>query len=92
MYAMAHGGCTDTVRESALKVDSGWKVPCRTGESNLPQRRATPKLYQSEALPIELDPQPYLDVDVTADTVLLVRMFADTVSSDVPADIVLLVC
>ena len=26
-------GCTDTVRESALKVDSGRKIPCRTGES-----------------------------------------------------------
>ena len=30
-------GCTDTVRESALKVDSGKKIPCRTGELNLPQ-------------------------------------------------------
>ena len=39
-------GCTDTVRESALKVDSGRKIPCRTGESNLPQRRAGPTLYQ----------------------------------------------
>ena len=28
-------GCTDTVRESALKVDSGSKISCRTGESNL---------------------------------------------------------
>ena len=27
-------GCTDTVRESALKVDSGTKGPYRTGESN----------------------------------------------------------
>ena len=25
-------GCTDTVRESALKVDSGRKIPCHTGE------------------------------------------------------------
>ena len=30
--------CTDTQRESALKVDSGKKIPCRTGESNLRQR------------------------------------------------------
>ena len=30
-------GCMDTVRESALKVDSGRKIPCRTGESNLRQ-------------------------------------------------------
>ena len=28
------------VTESALKVDSGRKIPCRTWESNLPQRRA----------------------------------------------------
>ena len=32
-------GCTDTERESALKVDFGKKIPCRTGESNLRQRR-----------------------------------------------------
>ena len=38
--------CTDTVRESALKVDSERKIPCRTGESNLRQRRAGPTLYQ----------------------------------------------
>ena len=38
--------CTDTVRESALKVDSGKKIPCRTGESNLRQRRDGPTLYQ----------------------------------------------
>ena len=25
MKAIAHGGCTDTVRESAMKVDSGTK-------------------------------------------------------------------
>ena len=35
-------GCTDTVRESALKIDSGKKIPCRTGGSNLRQRRACP--------------------------------------------------
>ena len=28
-------GCTDTERESALKVDSGKKIPFCTGESNL---------------------------------------------------------
>ena len=39
-------GGTDTVRESALKADSGRKIPCRTGESNLPQRRAGPMFYQ----------------------------------------------
>ena len=33
-------GCTDTVRESALKVDPGRKIPCSTGESNLRRQRA----------------------------------------------------
>ena len=28
-------GCTGTVRESAVKVDSGRKIPCRNGESNV---------------------------------------------------------
>ena len=37
MHAIAHGGCTDTVRESALKADSGRKVPCRTRELSLGQ-------------------------------------------------------
>ena len=44
--------CTDTVRESVLKLDSGRKIPCRTGESNLPQQRAGPKAYQLSYIPI----------------------------------------
>ena len=51
VQAIAHGGCTDTVGESALKVDSGRKIPCRTGESNLPQRRAGSTLYQLSYIP-----------------------------------------
>ena len=47
----AHEGCTDTVRESALEMDSGRKIPRRTGESNLPQRRADPTLYQLSYIP-----------------------------------------
>ena len=43
--ACTRGG-TDTVRESALKADSERKIPRRTGESNLRQRRADPTLYQ----------------------------------------------
>ena len=39
-------GCTDTVRESALKVDSGREIPCHTKESNLRQRRAGLMLHQ----------------------------------------------
>ena len=44
-------GRTDTERESALKVDSGNEIACRTGESNLRQRRAGPTLYQLSYIP-----------------------------------------
>ena len=44
-------GCTDTVRKSALKVDSGRKILCRTGESNLRRWRAGPTLYQLSYIP-----------------------------------------
>ena len=43
--------CTGTVKESALKVDSGRKNPSRTGESNLPQRCAGPTFYQLSYIP-----------------------------------------
>ena len=49
MRATAHGGCTDTVRESAPEVGSGRKIPCRTGDSNPSQYCAWPlgpTLYQ----------------------------------------------
>ena len=36
----------------AVKVDSGRKIPCRTGESNLRKRRAGPTLYQLSYIPI----------------------------------------
>ena len=51
MHVIAHGGCTDTVRKSALKVDSGGKIPCRTAESNLRRQRAGPMLYQLSYTP-----------------------------------------
>ena len=51
MHAIAHGCVRTHVRESALKVDSGRKIPCRTGDSNLPQRRAGPTLYQPSYIP-----------------------------------------
>ena len=44
MHAIAHGGVRTHVRESALKLDSGRKIPCRTGESNLRQWRDGPML------------------------------------------------
>ena len=46
MHAIVHGSVRTHVRESALKVDSERKIPCRTGESNLRQRRDGPMLYQ----------------------------------------------
>ena len=33
MHAIAQGGCMDTLRKSALEVDSRTKIPCRTGDS-----------------------------------------------------------
>ena len=50
-------GCADTVRESALKVDSGRKIPYRVGESNLRQWRAGPTLYQLSYTPTPSWPQ-----------------------------------
>ena len=47
-------GCADTARESALKADSGRKIPCRTGESNLRRRRAGLMLYQLSYIPSPL--------------------------------------
>ena len=44
--AIAHGSVRTPARESALKVDSGRKIPCHTGESNLCQRHGGPMLYQ----------------------------------------------
>ena len=38
-------GCTDTVRVSALKVDSRRKIPCHTRESNLSGWHASLMLY-----------------------------------------------
>ena len=42
MHAIAHDGCTNTVIESALKVDSGRKVHSRAKESTLRQYCAWP--------------------------------------------------
>ena len=45
-------GCTETVRESALKVDPGRKILFCTGESDLNRRRAGPMLHQLSYIPI----------------------------------------
>ena len=34
MHAIPHGGCTNTVRESAYKVGLGEEIPCCNGDSN----------------------------------------------------------
>ena len=54
MNAIVHGGFTDAVGESALTVDSRRKIPCRIVESNLPQRRAGPTIYQLSYIPLHL--------------------------------------
>ena len=51
MHANAHEGVRTYVRECAMKVDSGRKIACRTGESNLRQRRAGPMLCQLSSIP-----------------------------------------
>ena len=48
--AITHMGCTDTVRESALKVDSGRKIPCCTGDWN-PCQYCT-LFFQLDAVPV----------------------------------------
>ena len=45
IHAIAHWGCTNTVKESALKVDSWRKMSCCAGELNPRQQRADPMLY-----------------------------------------------
>ena len=49
MHAIAHADCTNTVRESALEVNSGRKIFCRKGDSNLRRyyaRHFSRTLYQ----------------------------------------------
>ena len=36
-HASVNGGCTDAVRESALKTAPGRKIPCHTGDPNPPK-------------------------------------------------------
>ena len=48
----AHRGFTHTSGESALKVDSGRKIPCRIVELSQPQQGAGLTLYQLSYIPI----------------------------------------
>ena len=63
VHAISHGGCTDTVRESALKVDSRRKNP-------LPQWKIEPAsaACRSDALPTELHPHPFRCFVVATDS------------------------
>ena len=56
LHAIAHGGCKDTVRESALKVDSGEEK-----KNPSPHRGIEPTsaACRPDALPTELHPQPF---------------------------------
>jgi len=51
---------TDTEREHALRVDSGRKIPCRTGDSNPRQYCAWP-CSRTLCQPSYLFRQPYVD-------------------------------
>ena len=53
----AHGDAWTRVRESALKVDSGRKIPSHTRESNLCQRQ-----WRSDALTNWAHPHPHVDL------------------------------
>ena len=76
-------GCMDAVRESALKVDSGRKLPCSTGESNLCQRLAGPTHYQLNYILTHLhgpkDTSVYKDIN----TVRMSSLCAGGISRDI---------
>ena len=56
MHAIAHGGRTDMVRESALKIDWGKKNPLLTWDSN--PRQYFRQAFQPDAVPAVLFPAP----------------------------------
>ena len=51
---MEGGRGMDTVRESALKVDPGRKIPCHMGDWDLRWQHAGPMLYQLSYLLIKV--------------------------------------
>ena len=66
-------GCTDTVRESALQVDSWRKIPCRTGESNLRQQLAGLTLYQLSYISTPF--RPDTDMSFAVDRMLNIQHY-----------------
>ena len=69
-------GCTDTVRESSLKVDSGRKIPSHTGESNLPRRRAGSRLYRKRRKKIKPREVRSVEICVFSVNTLLQLLFS----------------
>ena len=53
MHATAHRSVR-APKQSALKVDSGKKIPCHTRKSNLHQRHDGPMLYQLSYVPSQI--------------------------------------
>ena len=62
MYAIVREDCKNTVRESAQRADSGRKIPCHTGQSNLSQSRASPTLYQLSYIPALKSYHPHMNL------------------------------
>ena len=62
IHATAHGGVRTKVTESALNFVSGSKIPCRTGESNLRQRRDNLMIYQLNYIPTHPSPTKQFDL------------------------------
>ena len=54
MRMIAHKGCTYVIRESALKIDSGRKILCFSGESNLSQWQTGMTQYHLSYIPPHL--------------------------------------
>ena len=48
MHVTAHGGCTNSVRESALKANCWRKALCRTGQWNQSSQRAGPVAHSTD--------------------------------------------
>ena len=62
MHVIAHEGGTDTVRESALQVDSRRKISCRS--RGLEPASVLRLAFQSDALPTELFPTLFIIIIV----------------------------
>ena len=69
-------GCTDTLRESAQKVDLWKRILCRTGELNLPQQHASSMLYQLSYIPMQEDLDDYEPVDALQKTRIFISKHA----------------